>query len=334
MILHVVGEGEFVAEPARRVEHEEFFIDRIRDTDVAAVFSFDPSSQTKTQLERISSGADTFEAGTQALSREFARLHLGHVRDGAFFIFELATATQGVRIYSLIKYDYREAIEQADIDQGGLLRRIVHAFIADKKAIQKSALIRVVDNVAEQTLSARDRMKHAPDIGDYFAAFLHVKRTRSDQELNQQMVNVIRETLQACQDALPDRDVPRAFRRAKDVLRDRQEITEEAIADAILAAAGNPEDENTRADLLARTRRRVRSAKLEGLVFPPDRQVLRRPPLRRLKTTEGITLIYPDDAIGATVRRESRPGGGETITIQTERVTEDRVVADNTRNTA
>lgn len=333
MILHVVGEGDFVAEHARRVEHEEFFIDRIRDTDVAGVFSFNPASQTKGQLERIAARSDTFEAGTQALSREFARLHLGHVRDGAFFIFELSTRSQGGKIYSLIKYDYSEAIEQAD-DEQGLLRRIVHAFIADKKAIQKSALIRVVNNIAEATLSARDRMKRQPDIGDYFAAFLDVTRTRNDQELNQQMVNVIRETLQSCQDVLPDRDVPRAFRRAKDVLRDRQEITEDAIADAILAAAGNPEDENTRADLQARTRRKVRSAKLEGLVFPPDRQVLRRPPLRRLKTTEGITLIYPDEADGAVVRRALRPGGGETITIQTERVTEDRVVADNTRNTA
>jgi hypothetical protein len=331
MILHVVGEDDFTPEAARPVEHEQFFLARIRDTDFAAVHSFNEGSRTKLQLERMATGQDTFEGGAQALAHDFSRLHLGSSREGAFFIFELEAGRRDTRVYSLIKYDYREAIEQTEGDEGSLLRRIVHAFIADRRAIQKSALVRVVEGTGELAIAARDRVKVAPDISDYFAAFLDVVRSRSDEELNQQMVEALRSALAEARDDLPEGNVPRALRRAKDVLRDRQEIDDQAIVDAVLAAAGNPDDERVRASLEARVVRKLRSAKLTGLTFRPSRQILRRPPLRRLKTAEGVTLIYPDDADGGVVRRQPRAGGGETITIQTARVTEDEVVRDKTR---
>jgi len=334
MILHVVGEDGFTPEPARQVEHAEFFIERIRNTDVSAVYGFDPASQTKAQIERIATRADAFEPGAQALSREFSRLHVTSSREGAFFIFELSVEDPAVRIYSLIKYDFREAIEQSDTAAGSLLRRIVNAFIADKKAIQKSALVRVENGIAEAAVSARDRVKQAPEIGDYFAAFLHVVRTRDDVELNQKVLDVLRDTLTESKETLPDRNVPRALAQAKEVLRNRQEINEDAIVDAVLAAAGNPEDERSRSKLQTRTRRKIRTAKLDGLTFPPNRQIFRRPALRRLKTTEGVVLYYPDDANGATVRRETRPAGGEKITIETARVTEDEIVRDSARSAA
>lgn len=167
MILHVVSDEGFTEQSARVVEHADFFIERIRNTDIAPVFAFDAASQTKRQLERMAREEDTFELGGQALSREFARLHPGSSRDGAFFIFELRTNDPAVRIYSLIKYDYQQVIEQQERDGGNLLRLIVQAFVADKRAIQKAALVRVVDGSAEIEVAARDRMKQAPEIGDY-----------------------------------------------------------------------------------------------------------------------------------------------------------------------
>jgi hypothetical protein len=331
MILHVVGEEGFTPEPQRTVEHAPFFIARILDTDVAPVYSFTERSATRLGLEKIARGEQGFEEGTQELSYQFSQQHRTSAREGAFFIFELTTDNPRVKLYSLVKYDYREAIEQADSSSSGqnLLRRIVHAFIADKKAIQKSALVRVVDGEAEAAISAHDRVKAAPEISDYFAAFLGVERTRSDKELNEQVVQVLRKTLQDSRDILPDRDVARALRYAKGLLRDRQEIREEAVADAVLAAADNPVDEETRATLIRRVTYKMRAAKLSGLVFPPDRQVLRRPPLRRVKTTEGVVLTYPDDANALTVQRQGTPNGGEIITITTDRVVEDTLVRDS-----
>ncbi|MFA5964724.1 MAG: hypothetical protein WC804_11960 [Sphingomonas sp.] len=326
MILHVVGDSDFHPEPARMVEHADFFIERIRNTDVSSVFEFHPDSQTKTQLERIARGDDNFEVGGQALAREFARFHPGSSRDGALFIFELRTGDPDVRLYSLIKYDYQQVIEQQEAEGANLLRLIVQAFVADKRAIQKSALVRIVNGRAEAAISAKDRMKPAPEIGDYFANYLHVLRTRDDEQLNRKAIEAVSNALKELKDILPDRDVPLAFREAKAALNGRQRITEEAIEEAVLAAAGNPDDERARARIQNCVRRKVRSAKLEGLEFAPNRQLLSSPAIRRLRTTEGVLLFYPDRVAHANVGRVQTEEGGEIITITTRRVEEDGIV--------
>lgn len=329
MILHVVRDGPFDPALSRNVEHSDFFIERIRNTDVASVYSFEAESFVKAHVGQIARGELAFEAGAQALSREFSRLHHGGHKAGAFFIFQLSCDQPNVQLFSLIKYDYQEVIEQAEGDEGNLLRRILQAFVAEKKAIQKSAIIRVVDGVVEESISTLDRMKQAPAIGDYFASYLHVQRQRSDDELTLAVKEVVRQTLADSRDVLPNRNLPQAIQRAQALLRDRLQIDEDAIQEAILVAAGNPEDEEVRSQLQTRTRRKLRTAKLEGLAFPPSARILQRPPVRQVKTTEGVILIYPDDAAAGTVRRVEAADGGEVITITTQHVTEDRVVRDN-----
>ncbi|MEE4618917.1 hypothetical protein V2K01_09335 [Pseudomonas alliivorans] len=329
MILHVVGGEDFTPECVRQVEHEEFFIARILDTDTDAIYSFRDTSATKTQLEQIATGAESFERGTQSLSATFSRWHVNSSRDGALFIFELTADDRLTKLYSMIKYDYSEAIEQSSAEDGGLLRRIVHAFVADKKAIQKSSLVRVVNGVAETLVSARDRMKRAPEIVDYFANFLDVVRSMSDQELNAKVVVLLRETLTSCKADLKD-SIPRAFVVAKQALAQRREINEDAIIDAVLFAAGSPADEKVISRLQNATRRKIKTARIENLIFPSDQEILGRPPMRRIKTTEGVTVLYPDDA-QMTVSRVPKAQGGELITIDTQAVTEDKIVSDNSR---
>lgn len=333
MILHVVGEPDFDPQPARVVEHANFFIARILDTDAAAVHQFKEVSHARNRLEEMAADTITFEAGAQELSREFSRQHGATARDGAFFIFDLRTGEPGMRIYSLIKYDYREAIEQAEGDDGQQrLRRIIHAFIDDKKTIQKAALIRVVNGQADAMVAARDRTRPSPEIADYFATFLDVERTRSDEELNRRLVEALRSTFHDCQAVLPNQDAASALQQAKAALRDRQRIDEEAVVEAVLAAAGHPADEETQTLLCRRAAQKLRQQRLTGLEFPPNRQVLRKPPLRKLRTTEGVTITYPDEAEAVTVRRQRNPDGeGEIITITTDRIVEDMVVPDRAR---
>jgi len=331
MVLHKVGDGGFVPQPTHPVEQAEFFIERIRETDTAAVFGFEDKSLTKAQIERIAKQEDKFEVGAQNLAREFARFHDGTSRKGAFFIFELTTNVPTTKIYSLIKYDYEEVIEQTDGSEEKLLRLIVQAFVAGKRSIQKSALVRVANGVADVALCATDRMKAGADIGDYFASYLHVIRTRSDDDLNREVVNVLRNVLAECREDLPEKDVPRAFKHAQAHLHDRTVVDEGAIREAILAAAGNPEDERTITRLDKSLSRKIKSAKLEGLSFAPNRKILKKPGLRQLRTTEGVLIVYPDDASATTVSREKVSGNGEVITIHTKKVTDDRIVPENAR---
>lgn len=331
MILHVVGGDEFEPEEEQDVEHSEFFIDRIRDTDVASVHQFSDLSATKRMAGDIAQGNITFQDAAQTLSREFARFHSGNAVDGAFFIFELDAGRVETKFYSLIKYDYREAIERRNVDDRSLLRRIVNAFIADKKAIQKSALIRVTDGVVSPDVAARDRARQSPDIGDYFARFLDVQRIRDNQQLTRDLVVALRKILESCEDILPEGGVSRALATARTHLRERQVINEEAITDAITSAAGHPTSERTINRIQRDVERKLKTAKLDGVAFNPDRSVLRKAPMRQLKTTEGITLKYPDGNHGNLVTRLEQPNGGELITIRTNMVTEDRIVGDKSR---
>lgn len=329
MILHVVGDGNFVAEKKRKIEHEEFFIERIKDTDKDAVYSFQDGSLTKLGLEKIASKAISFERGAQALSRSFSQSHVGGSKDGAFFVFELTCADENKKIYSLIKYDYREVIEQADGKDGGLLRKIVQAFIGDKKAIQKAAIIRVVNGVAELQVSTLDRAKSSPELTDYYAKFLDVTRTRSDEELSSSVKEALRQVFNSLKNLLPDESVPRALSHAIGSIRDRPKVNEDVIIDAVVAAAGLPEDEETVTKLQHQTRKIIKKMRLDGLEFKPDRKILNKPALRKVKTTEGVVITYPD-GVGAAVVREKLKNGGEKMTVTTRKVVEDRILRDST----
>src|SRR5207244_4335391 len=111
-------------------------------------------------------------------------------------------------------------------------------------------------------------------------------------------------------------------------------ITEEAIEEAVLAAAGNPEDERIRARIQSCVRRKVKSAKLEGLEFAPNRQLLSNPAIRRVRTTEGVLLFSADRVGRSNVARVRTEEGGEIITITTRHVEEDGIVRREPRSAA
>ncbi|MEN5107339.1 hypothetical protein ABE521_00555 [Pseudomonas sp. TWI672] len=206
MILHVVGTKDFAAMPERALEEEPFFIGKIVDMATAPVFMFKAVSVTRNEVEAIASADTSFVAGAQALAASFNRAHVGGSADGVLLMFELSVADPDVKIYSLIKYDYKLALEQNDGAPGKKLRRIVNALVDEKKAIQKTALIRVINGVADQNISATDRTKQGVDLADYFADFLAVSRAVSDTELSEITRKVLKAALQTCIEHLPGQD--------------------------------------------------------------------------------------------------------------------------------
>ena len=334
MILHVVGGDEFLAEPEQAVENADFFISRILETDVDPIHSFEEKSNTKSLLEKIFADPSTFEEHSQELSRLFSKGHVGASREGAFFIFELVTSESDVKLYSLLKFDYRDAIEQTEEDGDTKLRRIIHAFIADRKAVQKCALVRVRSGVADVAVGARDRAKLKPDIGDYFAAFLDVKRVLSNEDLNSRALEVVKDTFKAHEDILPDKDIGAAVRDAKSQFSQRQEINEKAIQEVVLSVFQDSATEDQKTEVKKTIERRVLARKIQGLAFPTVRKIYRAATRKRLRTAEGIELIYPDRAKDPLVTRKKLDGDAEQITILTKRVTEEKILGEETSITS
>ena len=333
MILHVVGgKDPFVPQPLMDgLGHIDFFRARILDTAIDGVHRFEEKSETKALLGKIGAGALGFESGGQELSRRFSNDHVGSSRDGAFFVFELGTNNSDVTLFSMIKYDYAQAVELYAKDGKNALRQIVQAFVRERRAIQKSCLVRVINGVVQNQVSAIDRMGDAPDLTDYFQKFLEVVRDRDTNELSQRLNEVLRATLQNCKLLLPAQDVPAALAATKSHLRGRANVDDDAIREAIFVAADRSDDE-ARAELDKVLTRQLRDKKLAGVRFKPDPRTLARPARRKLRTVEGVTLEYPGEQEDRAVARAPAADGGWTITIKTrQKLVEDVVLPDRIR---
>lgn len=245
MSLHIVGgDDEFEPQPELPVDHDDFLLHILRDIASDSVYRFADISTTRTTIEAIANRVVSFQDGAQALAADFCRFHRGGSKDGAFFVFELGVDEADVSIYALVKYDYSQALEIVHRERAKGLRRLVEAFVGNKSAIQKSALIRTRRGVAEASLSTRDRMgRPAPVLTDFFRDYLQVTRERSDQELTNGAKEVVRIALIDNREFLPKGGVATCVSRAYDVLRNAQEINEEVVKQAVWVGAGQPTDD-------------------------------------------------------------------------------------------
>jgi hypothetical protein len=318
MNFQIVGQDSFAQRPAMRaVEQPDFFLGRILEIDIGAAFSFDDQSKAKELIEKIARGRATFPVGAVSLAQDFDSRHVGQSKPGAFFFFQLAGSQANTQLYAMLKYDYSEVLTLRKTAGSEQLRRIVQAFVKDKRALQKSALVRVVDGVAEALIAVKDRAAKSPDITDFFSKFLGVSRTRDDVELNKEAAQGLAEIAkQAPQGTWPQGEAA-ALRAMREALRLRTEVSIEAVQEVVFAAAGQPQDEAV-AESLERLAERVwRRRRLSGLGFRPDPNVFRVASSRRVRTVEHIKIEYPEALEGVKVRTESTASGGAVITIET-----------------
>ena len=230
----------------------------------------------------------------------------------------------------MLKYDYSEVVAPARHRPGSQdtrqLRRIVEAFIKDKRALQKSALFRVVDGTAEPLVAAKDRAAKSPDITGFYSTFLGVKRERDDIELNKAVADAVLEIVKAS----PQNTWPQggAVARAKvvEILRGAVEIKDETVIDAVFVAAGRPSAEGQAEELKDLTMAILRKKKIAGLAFAPNLDVLKSAAKHKIRTKERIFIEYPESLQGVRVTTERQSDGSAVITIKTEKIESDEVV--------
>lgn len=332
MIIHLVGhqDQKFVPRDEIEVQQEGFFRARIQSEAGDGVHSFTDGSSVKPILERMARQELEFAAGGQELARRFWDLHVRQSVSGAFFVLEMRSNVPDTVLYALIKYDYREAVELADLGGRSVLRAIVQAFVKERRAVQKFCLARITKGVADPAVCASDRMKEAPDLTDYFERYLGVHRTRSNTELSGKLNEALRGALEDLKDHLPNRDVGSAVGRAKIALQGRSSVTNDDIVDAILHAADRPDDEEIRAQIDNVTRKKLKKQNLQDVEFRPDPQTLRVQPRRVVRTAEEVRLEFPAEELGHSVFRQN-VDGGVVFTVRTQRLIEDGTLPVKTR---
>jgi hypothetical protein len=329
MIIHVVGRAdeEFDPQPEITVQEEPFFRSRIVDEAADPVHSFVEGSDVKYVIERMAQDIMTFEAGGQNLSRRFFDMHVKQSVAGAFFVLELSTSDADTKIYALIKYDYRQAVELTEHEGRNVLRAIVQAFIKERRAVQKICLVRVESGSAQVMVSASDRMKDAPDLTDYFERYLGVTRTKTTAELSRRLNEALRQSLEDVKPHLPERNVGKAVAAAKKALRVREVVSNDDVVDAVLHAAGRPEDEKIITDITAAARKRLKRNNLQDVSFKPDKKTLEVLPRLYVRTVEQVRLEFPSEELDHSVFK-SKNDKGITFTIHTKELLEDGTLSD------
>jgi hypothetical protein len=331
MIIHVIGRQDEVFQPASEVpvQEELFFRSRILAEASDAVHQFDAGSLVQPIIERMARDEISFERGGQKLAQLFARDHVRQATSGAFFVLQLEDGDD-TRFYALIKYDYREVVELAQMDGRNVLRAIVQAFVKERKAVQKICIVRVVGGVAEPMVSAADRMHQAPDLTDYFARYLGVSRNRDDTELSDRLHEAMRGALRDVSEHLPQGGVPAALRRMKEALRARRPVTNDDVVDAALHAANRPEEERIRAVIERKARMHLRRQGLDDVTFQPQARIFQLRPREFVRTAEEVRIEYPAEQIGQAINR-SEKDGVITFTVTTRRIVEDGTLSSRPR---
>lgn len=324
MIIHVVGQKDedFVEQPEIDVQEEAFFRARIFSEAADGVHAFKDGSYVRHVLEVMARNEMTFQAGGQNLARRFFDMHVRQTIPGAFFVLQLDGNSPDSRLYALIKYDYREAVELAQEKGRSVLRAIVQAFVKERRAIQKFCIVRVRGGTAEKLVSASDRMKEAPDLTDYFERFLDVSRARGTEELSQKLNEALRQGLEDIKEHLPRSDVGSAVAKAKAALEPRATVSNDDVVDAVMHAADRPDDEAIRDKIEKVVRKQLKRCNLQDVEFRPDRGTLRVRPRRVVRTVEQVRIEFPDEELGNSVIR-TETDDGVTFTIHTSRLLED-----------
>lgn len=332
MIIHVIGRPDEPFEPAAEVpvQEEVFFRSRILSEAADGVHQFEQGSLVRPIIEKTARGELTFEKGGQELAGLFARDHVRQATSGAFFVFQL-TAGASTQFYALIKYDYREVVELSQEGGRNVLRAIVQAFVKERKAVQKICIVRVVSGVAQEMVSAADRMHPAPDLTDYFARYLGVTRGRDDTELSDRLHEAMRCALKSLSEHLPAGGVAAALRRMKQALQSRKPVTNDDVVDAALHAANRPADERVRAAIERKTRMHLRRQGLDDVTFQPEPRIFQLRPREFVRTAEEVRIEYPGEQIGQSIKRSDKDGI-ITFTITTRRIVEDGTLPNRPRH--
>lgn len=327
MSLHIIGGGEeFEPQPELAVEHDDFLLTLLKEIASEPVYKFTETSRTKETIRCLSAGEVPFERGAQLLAEDFCRFHAtSNARDGAFFVFELATENDdSTRFYALIKYDYSQALELVHKEGETGLRRIVEAFVGNKSSIQKSAIVRATQGAVIDQIATKDRMgRPSPVLTDFFLGFLQVERDRDDEELTKAAKEVVRSVIRDHRDLLPPGGIAKAIARGNQVLRAAPEISEEVVKQAVWVGLGQPEDESVKVKLDIATGRLLKRNKLLGVVFSPAANQLPQSQKRQIMTHEGVKIEYNTALEDGTVRIEPMEGGGTRFVITTESYTDD-----------
>lgn len=323
MIFHVVGPEDDDLVLMDEVDirgAEDFFLERIRETNIGNRFSFIGREQgVRPSLQSMANDPQGFVALSKQLAESFHNQHQTVAsKKGAFIVAILSGINRPA--FALIKFDDLRVLRfRSEITPDGSVRAIVteveNTFQEDKKAMQKSALVLLSEEGGD--LAVYDRTNRA-NITDYFKAFLGVRRLYTPEQATVRFKKALEAAFASHRAQAPDGIRVSWRERLFNATRARETIEPEDDLEVFGATVFG--EFWTHDGFRASVSKALENQKISGEAIVIHRNAFTKPTIRRVRTREDVVLRYPEDLDGVIVNIRRNDGGGATITINTQEI--------------
>lgn len=341
MIFHVVepesDRPKFLAEVSPP-QCKEFFTERVKETLRGAAYVFMPGAGVPDLLRQALSsgnGSDDFVNVSHELAERFKEKVKQDKRlsPGVLMFLKLKTLMDE-EVVAIIKYEHQQVVSysytlnkegEKILDEEGNpipdLETLVETFTQDRKAMQKSAVVRFAKKEDSDKGCETDSVvviDHSSsryrDATQHFANFLDVRRLLNPKELTKRLEDAVVETIKNHSDDVPEEvaKAPKRFVREAFSRLDGFDFEkpEEFVGSVVHGVKPDSPIMKTFEKKIKSCGIATEAFKFEGGAPPPAEY-------RRILTNEGVAILFSSShEADGKIKRHTEENGGVTITIR------------------
>lgn len=309
-IFHVIHQGAdepILLDETPLGKYEHFFAERIIETIEGNRFLFNQGSFVQEKLSEISKDDQLFVRLSKAMATHFHSFENKNIKAGVVIFMKVEI--EGQPYFSIIKYDHEEvlAYKLDEDNRKAILEDVANSFTKSKESLHKSALIELTElggNVFVIDKKVRE------DISKFFKGFLNIKRQFDSAELTKKVEEITIDVVKKNRDKLPADFTANIKKMVFDATQGEDNYSFQSYYDKIFGLVG---DEQLKTCLI----RELKKNDLDGEVFAFDKEALKEPRKRKIKTKEGIKIQY-DDSSSDRIKFYDENDGTKRIEIRTE----------------
>lgn len=309
-----------------------FFEDRLRAASRGTQFVFAGEHRPTYELCRnLTQRQEDFVQVSKELATAFSSHHRGRQMAAGVIIVALASVTTSAGVLPLVfilKLDHRPVLTyrltQGGGDVSAQIQHVLDALVEDKAAVQRSALVDVSDHFAWDVLAAERNEGTAPELRNFFRAFLSVEPREDASVLTRRAISTVTHWAKSLsEDDMPDGEGWGRYKeRAVQYMLDHANFD----TDEFISTVVRDSDESRRERVKTALREQLREKGVEGQEFPTRAQSVAVAERRtKMVTDVGVQIIFEGDRETHRVEVLDDPEHGpdaKKIVIRARRLTE------------
>lgn len=293
-------------------DFEDFFLERAMETLKGNRFTFADGSITRTLLKQVLDDESQFVPVSKTLAQTFHAGRDKRIKPGVMILMTLVTGQR--KLLSVLKYDHEEAVTYDITDDAkAILKAVANSFTKSAEALQKSALIEILDgdgDTDDKIVVVDKTVRH--EITDFFRGFLACKRLYDDTQMTKVIEALVVDVVIKHQADLPNDITQNVRDRYYDAVQKRENFDANDFFAEFFGAHGS-------AAVRASFDKGLAKRGMEGEVFKFDKGAVKKQRPQKFKTAEGVKIEVPEQA-SDTVKTETT-AAGTVVKITTSRLT-------------